>query len=669
MLLGKRRIVAAMCEMGLFLCLSAPPSTARPVDVEGWRSDVDFVVDKVESVHPQPWMRIAEDDFKSNAAKLKGDIPHLTEEEITVRLMQLVASLGDGHTDLLPVGRPEFALWFPVRLDHLFDGIFITAISEEHADLLGAQVLRVGGMAAEDAYERVGSAASADSRCAWPKAVPPLFSNATILKALQIVESDELPLEVRIDGKRRTVRMRAVSWRADFGWTLWGFRAPGGVEHASVYTYIGDREENLPLHLRHLRQRRFWFEFLPQHRTLYLQFNSVNNSRDETLEQFTRRLWDFYESHSGEIDKFVLDLRYNPGGNGYLLRPFIHGFIRHDKVNKRGALYAITGPGTFSAASNCLGQMIRHTEIIVVGEAASGPLNWCSDTQILELPHSRLPLRVSTLCWQEGHPSDNRGYFPPEQLIPTLASDLFAGKDRAMEAILSGEVRPLADILLGDGSEAFMAEYDRLVAEYAGVHCWFPYLQFDLAKLGFDMLGSQRYDEGVAAFRLNTMRYPQSARTWEDLGDGYRANGDREQAINSYERSLELNPQNTYVRHALQEQLFHSAYERGGVDEAIRIYRKARGSDPQAYNEDAVNGLGYYFLREGNTADAIEVFALNAEAYPESWNVWDSLAEAYMEDGQIELAIRYYEKSLELNPGNANAREVLSRIREEKGAD
>jgi hypothetical protein len=467
---AKHRVMVPVCLLALFLCPSVLPSIAEPVDVEGRRSDVDFVVEKVESIHPQPWHRITEEEFKGLARDLKSDIPDLGEEQITIRLMQLVARLGDGHTELRPLGASEFAAWFPLRFYHFADGIFITAISTEHEDLLGAKVLHMGRMTAEEAFERVGSAASVDSRHGWPRSVPPLLSNATILKALGIVDSDELPLKVRTpDGRRRKLRIPAVSWRADFGWTRWGFRAPGSVEHVNVYSHLGDREESLPLYLRHLRDTRFWFEFLPEPRTLYVQFNSVSNSPDETLEQFTQRLWDFYEEHEEEIDKFVPDLRYNPGGNGYLLRPFIHGFIKHGDINRRGHLYAIVGPGTFSAASNCLGQMIHHTEVIVVGEATSGPLNWYSDTQHLQLPHSGLSLRISTLCWQTGHASDARGYFPPEYPVPVLASDLFAGKDRALEAILEDEVRTLADILRNEGGEAFMAEYERRSAELVAV--------------------------------------------------------------------------------------------------------------------------------------------------------------------------------------------------------
>lgn len=66
---------------------------------------------------------------------------------------------------------------------------------------------------------------------------------------------------------------------------------------------------------------------------------------------------------------------------------------------------------------------------------------------------------------------------------------------------------------------------------------------------------------------------------------------------------------------------------------------------------------------EGKTKEAIEVFRLNVAAFPKSWNVYDSLGEAYMDGGEKKLAILNYEGSLELNPSNTGAAEALKKLR------
>ena len=69
-------------------------------------------------------------------------------------------------------------------------------------------------------------------------------------------------------------------------------------------------------------------------------------------------------------------------------------------------------------------------------------------------------------------------------------------------------------------------------------------------------------------------------------------------------------------------------------------------------------------LCQGQTQLAIAVFKLNVDAFPESSNVYDSLGEAYMNDGQKELAIKSYRKSLELDPTNRNAEQMIKQMQE-----
>ena len=52
----------------------------------------------------------------------------------------------------------------------------------------------------------------------------------------------------------------------------------------------------------------------------------------------------------------------------------------------------------------------------------------------------------------------------------------------------------------------------------------------------------------------------------------------------------------------------------------------------------------------------------NTEDFPQSGNAWDSLAEAYMDNGDKGRAIQYYQKSLELNPANDNARQMIKKL-------
>jgi Flp pilus assembly protein TadD len=67
-------------------------------------------------------------------------------------------------------------------------------------------------------------------------------------------------------------------------------------------------------------------------------------------------------------------------------------------------------------------------------------------------------------------------------------------------------------------------------------------------------------------------------------------------------------------------------------------------------------------LEKKDAPAAIRVFMLNAQAFPNSANVWDSLADAYMRAGDMKAAKRNYEKSLKLDPRNESARANLKKI-------
>jgi pimeloyl-ACP methyl ester carboxylesterase len=95
----------------------------------------------------------------------------------------------------------------------------------------------------------------------------------------------------------------------------------------------------------------------------------------------------------------------------------------------------------------------------------------------------------------------------------------------------------------------------------------------------------------------------------------------------------------------------------------VAVNEMKRQQTAHQHSEDDLNGWGYTFLHQGQKKEAIEVFELNAALHPESANVFDSLAEAYAADGQTTLAIKNYEHSLELNPGNVNAASHLKALR------
>jgi Dolichyl-phosphate-mannose-protein mannosyltransferase len=109
---------------------------------------------------------------------------------------------------------------------------------------------------------------------------------------------------------------------------------------------------------------------------------------------------------------------------------------------------------------------------------------------------------------------------------------------------------------------------------------------------------------------------------------------------------------------------FEEALNRGGINEAAKFYHQRRSADSTAllFSESAMNRLGYAYLNRGQVREALALFLLNIEAYPLSFNVYDSYAEALMADHQYERAVWNYTRSVELNSNNDNGRKKLKEL-------
>ena len=103
------------------------------------------------------------------------------------------------------------------------------------------------------------------------------------------------------------------------------------------------------------------------------RLNQIRNDAKEPLPQFCERLFTFINEH--DVDKLVIDLSSNQGGDGRLNSHVVQALIRNDKINKTGKLFVIIGRLTFSAAMDLSLQLERQTKAIFVGEPTGATVN------------------------------------------------------------------------------------------------------------------------------------------------------------------------------------------------------------------------------------------------------------------------------------------------------
>ncbi len=189
----------------------------------------------------------------------------------------------------------------------------------------------------------------------------------------------------------------------------------------------------------------------------------------------------------------------------------------------------------------------------------------------------------------------------------------------------------------------------------------------EMDALGDDLFGEEKPKEALEVFMLNAEEHPDLWWMYQKLGKIYAALGVIQSSSENYDQALQRNPKSyPWEKEAVYTiQLEHALFADGvkALQNKFESLQK-RQPDFTQYAEHVLNELGYELLGMKKNKDAIAIFKINVEAFPESWNVYDSLGEAYMINGDKESAIKNYEKSIELNPQNSNGKNTLKKLKE-----
>ena len=395
---------------------------------EGWRFDLALLAREVKRKGYAPGVarQFSKEEFDAAVGKLNSEIPKLTDGQILIELMKLMRKLGDGHTGILGrLDNAEAALAVPLQFYLFKEGLFVIAADPQHKELLGAQVLRFGDSTVSQVMQALDPLMSRDNDF-WPNQVGPYrMRSLPLLNGLGLIP-DARKVNLAIKDPQGKERVVTVAANGDFP-NIWNDFPKSWV------TYAGTLGKPLPLYLKNMATA-YWFEYLPESKVLYFQYNRVRNAGEEPLAKFTERLFKFVSEN--EVDKLVIDMRWNNGGNTFLSQPLLYGLIRNEKINKRGKLFVIIGRRTYSAAQNTATFFERHTNAIFVGEPTGSSPNFVGEETIFTLPYSKVLANVSDLYWQSAWPMDYRTWIAPHIYAPPTFAAFSGGRDPALEAII-----------------------------------------------------------------------------------------------------------------------------------------------------------------------------------------------------------------------------------------
>lgn len=396
---------------------------------EGWRNDLQFLSWQIARIGAAPYRRKPKSWFDAEFEKLAASASRRTDTLIGLELLKIMREIGDGHSGVLGRADADWALTLPIQFYVFEEGVYVIAADPKHRDLLGARVLSYGGKPIEQVMAVIAEGVSRDNDGPWVKLQSSYrLRHTALLHALGATsERDGAVLQVQgLDGKKKTVRVGADTSQPD----IWN-KKPNPTGWANLAQTLPGP---MPLYLRD-PAKPYWFEHLAAERTVYVALNSVRDEGPETLASFSGRLAKFIDETS--VDKLVVDLRWNNGGNTQLLTPVLAAVLRSEKTSRRGQLFVLIGRRTFSAGQNAATMLERFTNATFIGEPTGSSPNFVGEDSPFTLPYSKLRVNVSNLEWQSGLPRDHRAWIAPLIYVAPSFAAYRDNRDPTLDAVLA----------------------------------------------------------------------------------------------------------------------------------------------------------------------------------------------------------------------------------------
>ncbi len=399
-----RKIACAIALLGA----AAAGRASDVVSPAAWRSDIDFLASELEKRHPNLYFQTSRESFGHALDEVKADVETLSDLDITFRLQRAVALIGDAHTWVDINVSP--ATYFPLRLYRIGGDVYVTKSTPESRGACAMRLAAIDGIGVADVYARVSELVSHENDQHLAARVPQLMVRAELLHFLGVTIA---PGRARFTFESGAdLDLDAVDWRTAND-TIF---APYATNAAS------------PLHLRQPALA-YWWTYDAARRLLYVKYNACTDDPAHPFSDLAKEVFAFADAN--RVDRLVVDLRDNGGGNSGVIHPLV--FFIKQRAWLRGRVYALIGRDTFSAAVT--GAMdLRDAGATLAGEASGGKPNMYGNVTSFTLPASRVRVQYSTKYFRQITDGDPPS-LEPDVAVETTMFDFFAQRDLVLDTV------------------------------------------------------------------------------------------------------------------------------------------------------------------------------------------------------------------------------------------
>ena len=384
------------------------PTRAFAITAAQWQADLQYLVTQLESTHPNLFFQVSAQDFTAAVNALNQSIPQLSDDQITVGMMKLVAMVGDAHTAVYASYTP-----LPIAFRWFSDGLFVNAAAPEYSSALGAKVIEIGNLPVDQAYAAIGTIISHENN-QWVQQMSETYLATSQFLASLGVTSGPPPVRYLLQdltGAQFEIQLspsdEGLLWPPDStnGWVpLW--------------------RQNTSLN--------YWFQYLATTQTIYLAYNRCEEMPDLSFADFLNQVLAF--SQQQPVDHLVVDLRNNTGGDSQVFQPLLDVLSANADLGSR--VTAIIGRATMSSGLGNAVSLSYQFGIPLIGEPTGGSPTSYGQNIEFNLPNSGLTVSCSTKHFIM-YPGYVGNSLQPDVPVPYSSADYFARHDPFLMAALA----------------------------------------------------------------------------------------------------------------------------------------------------------------------------------------------------------------------------------------
>ncbi len=402
----------------------APSASAALTRDEGWRADIDALLEARERLHPDPWHDMDRAAWVAAADAAKARIPAMTDDAALAEVVRLAAMPGwggrDGHTGIFPFVPGSGTHEYPILMWQFSDGLVVTAAKAPYEDLVGSRIEAIDGHPIADVMALVEPLSPRDNPSNLLSYAPLYLRTSELLAGLGVIDTAG-PATFTVagpgpDARPRDVRIEPILADDDVSWH-------GGdplTLRSDTLLWLKRKHDAL------------WWTYLADSRTLYAQYNEVRGGIDAIADEILAR------AKKPDVDRVIVDLRNNGGGDNNTYRHLL-AVLQDPAIDRPGRLVLLIGRLTFSAAANFATELEQTTSATFVGEDMGGSPNLYGDVRPTRLPYGALgpiDVYVATRSWVKSTADDPRITIEPDIAVPLSSTDYLAGRDPVLEAAI-----------------------------------------------------------------------------------------------------------------------------------------------------------------------------------------------------------------------------------------